>query len=149
MKTWLIKIQNPRPDLNRKPRWPVQPRKPFKFTITHALWVAGILALLIGAIGLFQRFTEGLRRLRSAPTSPGGLWVATYEYLVWLEVGSLLVFTLLVYFFNWPKDLERMAPTLYLSALAILSMALHPDRSGPRSSLSVSGMCWSGPNGAR
>lgn len=103
---------------------PVQPRKPFKFTITQALWVAGILALLIGTIGLFQRFTEGLRPTALGSYVPWGLWVATYEYLVWLEVGSLLVFTLLVYFFNWPKDLERMAPTLYLSALAILSMAL-------------------------
>lgn len=103
---------------------PVQPRKSFKFTITHALWVAGILALLIGSIGLFQRFTEGLRPTALGSYVPWGLWVATYEYLVWLEVGSLLVFTLLVYFFNWPKDLERMAPTLYLSALAILSMAL-------------------------
>lgn len=101
-----------------------QPRKSFKFTITHALWAAGILGLLIGSIGLFQRFSEGLRPTALGSYVPWGLWVATYEYLVWLEVGSLLVFTLLVYFFNWPKDLERMAPTLYLSAFAILAMAL-------------------------
>jgi protein NrfD len=103
---------------------PAKQRKPFKLTITHALWAAGILGLLIGSIGMYQRLTEGLRPTALGSYVPWGLWVATYEYLVWLEVGSLLVFTLLVYFFNWPKDLERMAPTLYLSALAILAMAL-------------------------
>jgi protein NrfD len=103
---------------------PAAPRKTFQLTTNHILWGAGILALLIGAIGLFQRFSEGLRPTALGSYVPWGLWVATYEYFVWLEVGSLLVFTMLVYVFKWPKTLARMAPTLYLSALAILAMAL-------------------------
>lgn len=98
--------------------------KTFKLTTNHILWGVGILALLIGSIGLFQRFAEGLRPTALGSYVPWGLWVATYEYLVWLEVGSLIVFTLLVYVFKWDKTLGRMAPVLYLSALAILSMAL-------------------------
>ncbi|MDP1544516.1 MAG: NrfD/PsrC family molybdoenzyme membrane anchor subunit [Anaerolineales bacterium] len=106
------------------PQKPAAPRRQFKLTTNHILWIVGILALLIGSIGMYQRLTEGLRLTALGSYVPWGLWVATYEYLVWLEVGSLLVFTLLVYVFNWPRDLERMAPTLYLSALAILAMAL-------------------------
>jgi protein NrfD len=98
--------------------------KSFKLTTNNILWGVGILALLVGSIGLFQRFAEGLRPTALGSYVPWGLWVATYEYLVWLEVGSLLVFTLLVYVFQWDKLLGRMAPVLYLSALAILSMAL-------------------------
>jgi protein NrfD len=103
---------------------PVAPRKSFQLTPTHILWGVGILALLVGSIGLFQRLSEGLRPTSLGSYVPWGLWVAAYEYLVWLEVGSLLVFTSLVYIFKWPKILTRMAPTLYLTALAILSMAL-------------------------
>jgi len=103
---------------------PAAPRKSFQLTLNHILWGAGILVFLVGSIGLFQRFTEGLRPTSLGSYVPWGLWVAAYEYLVWLEVGSLLVFTSLVYVFKWPKILSRMAPTLYLTALAILSMAL-------------------------
>lgn len=103
---------------------PEATRKSFQLTTNHILWGVGILVLLIGSIGLFQRFTEGLRLTSLGSYVPWGLWVATYEYLVWLEVGSLLVFTVLVYVLQWPKALARMAPTLYLSALAILAMAL-------------------------
>jgi Ni/Fe-hydrogenase subunit HybB-like protein len=99
---------------------PAKQRKPFKPTITHALWAAGILGLLIGSIGLFQRFTEGLRPTALGSYVPWGLWVATYEYLVWLEVGSLLVFTLLVYVLQLAQGLERMAPTLYSPRLPSL-----------------------------
>lgn len=88
------------------------------------LWALGVIALLVGAYGVFQRFTNGLRITDLGSFVPWGLWVATYEYFVWLEVGSLVVFTLLVYVFGWNKALPGMARTLYLTALAILAMAL-------------------------
>lgn len=88
------------------------------------LWALGVIALLVGAIGVIQRFTNGLRLTDLGSFVPWGLWVATYEYFVWLEVGSLVVFTLLVYVFGWNKTLPGMARTLYLTALAILAMAL-------------------------
>lgn len=103
---------------------PVAPRKTFKLTTNHILWTVGILALLIGAIGLFQRLSEGMRTTALGAYVPWGLWVATYEYLVWLEIGLLTVFTLLVYVFKTHPILHKMALTLYLTALAILAMAL-------------------------
>lgn len=106
------------------PQKPAAPRKTFKLTTTHVLWVVGILALLIGGIGMYQRFTEGLRLTALGSFVPWGLWVATYEYLVWLEIGSLVVFTLMVYVFKINPILHKMALTFYLTALAILAMAL-------------------------
>ena len=88
------------------------------------LWALGLIALLVGAYGVFQRFADGLRVTDLGSYVPWGLWVATYEYFVWLEVGSLVVYTLLVYVFGWKKALPGMARTLYLTALAILAMAL-------------------------
>jgi protein NrfD len=99
-------------------------QKPSAWGVDKFLWVIGIVALLIGAIGLYQRFAHGLRLTDLGSFVPWGLWVAAYEYLVWLEVGSLMVFTTLVYIFKWNKSLPRMAPMLYLTAIAILSMAL-------------------------
>jgi protein NrfD len=99
-------------------------QKPSAWGLDRFFWIIGIVALLIGAIGLYQRFAHGLRLTDLGSFVPWGLWVAAYEYLVWLEVGSLMVFTTLVYIFKWNKSLPRMAPTLYLTAIAILSMAL-------------------------
>jgi protein NrfD len=100
------------------------PRPPFQLTANHILWGAGILALLIGAIGLVQRLLEGLRPTALGSYVPWGLWVATYEYFVWLEIGSLVVFTLIVYVFKIHPVLHKMALTLYLTAFVILMMAL-------------------------
>lgn len=121
------KNTKPAPEAEKEqeaPQKPAAPRKPFKLTATHILWVVGILALLIGGIGMYQRFTEGLRLTALGSFVPWGLWVATYEYFVWLEIGSLVVFTLMVYVFKINPILHKMALTLYLTALAILAMAL-------------------------
>ncbi|MEY2818822.1 MAG: hypothetical protein RL275_2285 [Chloroflexota bacterium] len=121
------KNTKPAPEAEKEqevPQKPVAPRKTFKLTAAHVLWVIGILALLIGGIGMYQRFTEGLRPTALGSFVPWGLWVATYEYLVWLEIGSLVVFTLMVYVFKINPILHKMALTLYLTALAILAMAL-------------------------
>ncbi|MDW8279231.1 MAG: NrfD/PsrC family molybdoenzyme membrane anchor subunit [Anaerolineales bacterium] len=103
---------------------PTVQRKPLQLTPLSILWGAGIVALLIGVIGLFQRFQEGLRPTALGSYVPWGLWVATYEYFVWLEIGSLVVFTLIVYVFKLHPILHKMAVTLYLTALVILAMAL-------------------------
>ena len=95
-----------------------------RWTPDKALWLLGFVGLLIGGVGLVQRFVDGLRPTDLGSFVPWGLWVAAYEYLVWLEVGSLFVFTLLVYVFKWKSALPGMARTLYLTAVAILGMAL-------------------------
>jgi len=103
---------------------PPAPRKSFEWKPVYNLWALGIIALLIGSVGLVQRLTDGLRPTALGAYVPWGLWVATYEYFVWLEIGSLVVFTLLVYVFKTQTVLHKMAATLYLTALAILAMAL-------------------------
>lgn len=96
----------------------------WRWTPDKALWLLGFAGLLVGSIGLVQRFTDGLRPTDLSSFVPWGLWVAAYEYLVWLEVGSLFMFTMLVYVFKWNSVLPGMARTLYLTATAILGMAL-------------------------
>lgn len=103
---------------------PVPPKKQFVWKKEYYLWLIAFVALLIGSIGLYQRFAYDLRMTDLGSFVPWGLWVATYEYLVWLEVGSLTVFTVLVYILKYDSILPKLARTLYISALAILSMAL-------------------------
>lgn len=100
------------------------PRKKFVWKNEYYAWLAAVIALLIGSIGLYQRFVHELRMTDLGSFVPWGLWVATYEYLVWLEVGSLTVFTVLVYIFKINSALPKLARTLYITALAILAMAL-------------------------
>lgn len=100
------------------------PGRKWAWTPERVLWLLGLAGLLVGGYGLYLRFAHGLRLTDLGSFVPWGLWVATYEYFVWLEVGSLLVFTLLVYVFKWNTVLSGMARLLYLTALVILGMAL-------------------------
>lgn len=95
----------------------------FTWRNTDIFWVIGAVLLLFGAPGMIQRLTNGL-----APTSlgsyvPWGLWVGFYDYLVWLEVGSLLVFTTLVYLVSF-KRLAQLKPLVLFTGFVVLMMAL-------------------------
>lgn len=103
---------------------PPVPAKKFVWKTEYYAWLVAIVALLVGGIGLYQRFAYELRLTNLGSFVPWGLWVATYEYLVWLEVGSLTIFTVLVYIFKFDSGLSKLARTLYITALAILAMAL-------------------------
>jgi protein NrfD len=96
----------------------------WRWTPDMVWWLLGLAGLLVGSIGLAQRFLFGLRPTDLGSFVPWGLWVAAYEYFVWLEVGSLFMFTVLVYIFKWNSVLPGMARTQYLTAAAILGMAL-------------------------
>jgi molybdopterin-containing oxidoreductase family membrane subunit len=90
---------------------------------TDIFWVLGAVLMIIGAFGIVPRMTQGL-----APTSlgsyvPWGLWVGFYDYLVWLEVGSLLVFTSLLYLVGF-KRLARLKPLALFTGFVVLMMAL-------------------------
>jgi protein NrfD len=100
------------------------PPKKFVWRPEYLPWILAVIGLVVGGIGLYQRFAYELRLTDLGSFVPWGLWVATYEYLVWLEVGSLTIYTLLVYVFKMNSALHKMARTLYLTALAILAMAL-------------------------
>lgn len=100
------------------------PPKKFEWKPIYFAWLLTVIGLLVGGIGLYQRFSLELRMTNLGSFVPWGLWVATYEYMVWLEVGLITVYTLLVHVFKVNFNIPRMARTLYVSALAILAMAL-------------------------
>ena len=107
----------------------------FQFRWTDGFIVLGVVMLLVGASGMFQRLTQGLAPTGLTSYVPWGLWVGFYDYLVWLEVGSLLVFTTL-YYLNGFKKLGPVKPyvlftgfTVVLIALIIVLLDLgHPER---------------------
>lgn len=69
----------------------------FTWRNTDFFVVLGIALLIFGATGMYQRIFYGLAPTALSSYVPWGLWVGFYDYLVWLEVGSLLVFTTLIY----------------------------------------------------
>ncbi len=114
---------------------PEDPRPRFTWRPTDAFWVGGAALLLIGAWGLWQRLAEGLAPTNLTSYVPWGVWVGFYDYLVWVEVGSLMLFTGLVYIAG-RKSLARLKPIVLLIGFAVLNMALlivlfdlgHPER---------------------
>ncbi|MBN2471420.1 MAG: polysulfide reductase NrfD [Anaerolineae bacterium] len=84
---------------------------------------------------MFQRLTRGLAPTNITSYVPWGLWVGFYDYLVWLEVGSLLVFTTLIYLTGFSK-LKPIKPSVLFTGFTVVLMALlivlidlgHPDR---------------------
>ncbi len=93
---------------NARPIWP---------------WIIAAVLLLVGAVGMVQRLTQGLYPTHLNSYTPWGIWAAVYEFLVWLEVGSLMIFSVLYYTFGW-KQLKAIKPTVYLAGLVIMVMAL-------------------------
>jgi protein NrfD len=84
--------------------------------------VLALLALVAGSWGVYQVL---LQNNHGALTSyvPWGLWVGVYVYMVWLEVGTMLVYAVLRYGLKI-EGLEKMGPVVALAALAALSGAL-------------------------
>ncbi len=98
-------------------------RQPFVWRATDLFWVAGIVLMLAGAWGLWQRLADGLGPTALSSYVPWGLWVGFYDFLVWLEVGSLLVFTTLLYL-GRVKALAPMKPVVLFTGFVVLVMAL-------------------------
>ncbi len=82
-----------------------------------------LAVLLIGLVGLVQRFAFGKSSTALGSYVTWGLWVGLYVYLVWLEIGSLLVYAVATHIFRW-KALVSMRRLVYFVALIILTMAL-------------------------
>jgi protein NrfD len=95
----------------------------FRWHRTDLFWLLGLLLLAAGAWGMWQRLSQGLLATSLNSYVPWGLWVAFYDYLVWLEVGSLLVFTTLLYLAGF-KSLARLKPLVLFTGLVVLFMAL-------------------------
>jgi protein NrfD len=98
-------------------------RPAFTWRNTDIFWVIGLLALAIGASGMWQRMVNGLAPTNLGSYVPWGLWVGFYDYLVWLEVGSLLLFTILFYIVK-VKELAPIKPVVMFTGFVVLLMAL-------------------------
>jgi molybdopterin-containing oxidoreductase family membrane subunit len=95
----------------------------FVWRWTDIFWVLGGVLMLIGTPSMVQRLTQGRRPTALGSYVPWGLWVGFYDYLVWLEVGSLLVFTTLVYLVGF-KRIARLKPLALFTGFVVLLMAL-------------------------
>jgi molybdopterin-containing oxidoreductase family membrane subunit len=83
------------------------------------IWLA---ALVIGAVGVFQRLTEGHVPADYGSYIPWGMWVAAYVYLIGLSAGAFLL-SALVYVFD-VRRLEPIGKLALFTALVALIGAL-------------------------
>ena len=95
----------------------------FDWRFSDAFWVLGLILVILGASGMAQRLTSGLTPTNLTSYVPWGLWVGFYDYLVWIEVGSLLVFTGMLYLAG-DQRLARIKPLVLFTGFTVLVMAL-------------------------
>lgn len=98
------------------------PKKQLSLGLVPWLLAAGLFG--VGLIGLVQRLLTGHQLVDYGSYVPWGIWVSVYVYLVWLEVGSLLIYSTIVYLFNWNHSLSSIKAQVYLAALTTLTPAL-------------------------
>jgi protein NrfD len=125
------------PQDNAAPPGAIRPASPvrFEWRWTDIFWVLGVILLVFGAAGMWQRLNEGLAPTNLTSYVPWGLWVGFYDYLVWMEVGSLIIFTSLVYIVG-DKRLTRVKPIVLFTGFTVVTMGLlivlldlgHPER---------------------
>lgn len=95
----------------------------FDWRWTDIFWILGVVLLLVGASGMWQRATVGLAPTNLTSYVPWGLWVGFYDYLVWMEVGSLMIFTTLIYIVG-DKRLTSIKPIVLFTGFTIVTMGL-------------------------
>src|SRR5512145_1906097 len=91
------------------PKVPASNRFRLVWRLSDTFWALGLILLIFGATGMAQRLTRGLASTNLTSYVPWGLWVSFYDYLVWIEVGSLLVFTGMLYLAG-DKRLVKIKP---------------------------------------
>ncbi len=97
-----------------------QPLPPAIFTLVAV--VVWVVALGLGAAGVFMRLTTGHENAAYGSYIPWGLWVAAYVYFIGLSAGAFLI-SALVYVFGF-RPLERIGKLALFTALVTLFMAL-------------------------
>jgi protein NrfD len=102
---------------------PAETRFRFEWRWTDIFWILGIVLLVVGASGMWQRLNEGLAPTNLTSYVPWGVWVGFYDYLVWMEVGSLLIFTSLIYIFG-DKLLPKIKPIVLFTGFTVVTMGL-------------------------
>ncbi len=100
---------------------PVSPLE--RLPVLPAAALIWLLALGIGAVGVFQRLTEGHTPAAYGSYIPWGMWVAAYVYLIGLSAGAFLL-SALVYVF----DVRRLEPigklALFTALIALIGALL-------------------------
>jgi len=99
---------------------PVSPLE--RLPVLPAATLVWLLALGIGAVGVFQRLTEGHVPAGYGSYIPWGMWVAAYVYLIGLSAGAFLL-SALVYVFD-VRRLEQIGKLALFTALISLIGAL-------------------------
>lgn len=102
---------------------PAESRFRFEWRWTDIFWILGIILLIVGASGMWQRLTEGLAPTNLTSYVPWGVWVGFYDYLVWMEVGSLLIFTSLIYILG-DKLLPKIKAIVLFTGFTVVTMGL-------------------------
>src|SRR3990172_532332 len=97
------------------------------FRLEQLPWlpVAGVIwlvAFILGAIGVFQRLTEGQTLADYGSYVPWGMWVSFYVYLIGLSAGAFLL-SALVYVFD-VRRMEQVGKLALFTALITLVGAL-------------------------
>lgn len=90
--------------------------------LKRVFWGLGVLLLLAGALGLYDRLVHGHINANYGSIVTWGLWVAAYIYFIGLSAGAFLVSSL-VYVFNIQRY-ERIGRLAVFSALVTLLLAL-------------------------
>lgn len=85
-------------------------------------WALGLLLLVAGAFGLYDRLIYGHLHANYGSIVTWGLWVAAYIYFIGLSAGAFLVSSL-VYVFNVQR-FERIGRLAVFTALVTLLLAL-------------------------
>jgi protein NrfD len=100
---------------------PVSPLE--RLPVLPAAALVWLAALVIGAVGVFQRLTEGHVPADYGSYIPWGMWVAAYVYLIGLSAGAFLL-SALVYVF----DVRRLEPigklALFTALIALIGALL-------------------------
>jgi molybdopterin-containing oxidoreductase family membrane subunit len=91
-------------------------------SLKSLFWVVGVLLLVAGIPGWYDRLTHGHIYANYGNLVPWGLWVAAYIYFVGLSAGSFLISSL-VYVFNL-KQFEKVGRLALFTALVTLVLAL-------------------------
>jgi len=84
--------------------------------------IFGVIAVIIGCFGVFQRMTTGLINTNFGSIVPWGLWEAAYIYFIGLSAGSFLISSL-VYVFGVER-FEKIGRLSVFTAIVTLVCAL-------------------------
>jgi len=91
-------------------------------TADKLFWAITVIALIVGLIAFYDRFTYGHQDANYGSYVPWGLWVAGYIYLIGLSAGAFMM-SALAYVFRI-KMFERIGKLALLTALATLIGAM-------------------------